>query len=120
MYRANGTTIVEEWDNGKRVESKKETAKNEEDSAKPAVSGSDEGGFAATPSDDRGHHAHPQEHGGHSGDDDEEGAGGHQLDLDLGELPTLWYGETHQIRTDETLTPVQGRLSSYQSVSKIL
>jgi hypothetical protein len=53
-------------------------------------------GFAATPSDS-GHGHGP--------------AGDHHLDLDLGELPTLWYGETHQIRTDETLTPVQGNFS---------
>jgi hypothetical protein len=63
------------------------------DQSRPAAEVS---GFAATPSDN-GH--------GHGT------AGDHHLDLDLGELPTLWYGETHQIRTDETLTPVQGKLS---------
>ena len=31
LCRANGTTILEEWDNGKRVEAKKETITNEEE-----------------------------------------------------------------------------------------
>ncbi len=64
------------------------------DQGRPAAEVS---GFAATPSDNGGHGHGPE--------------GDHHLDLDLGELPTLWYGETHQIRTDETLTPVQGKLS---------
>ncbi len=87
---------MEEWDNGKRVEAKKETAQNDESledrgrPAAPAAATTDEVAAAAPSKTGHGHD--------------------HELDIDLGNLPTLWYGETHQIRTDESLAPNQGML----------
>lgn len=112
--RANGTTILEEWDNGKRIEAKKETTQNdngdvEDRNSRPAAAAAaaareEEKVLAATPSGDNNRQV---DH-----DLDHEVDHGHQLDLDLGDLPTLWYSETHLIRTDDTLTPSQVGASS--------
>jgi hypothetical protein len=67
------------------------SAAAEVEAAAPAAS-------PATPSA-HGHHAHSPAV-----------AQDHELDADLGDLPTLWYGETHQIQPDDTLSPNQGKI----------
>jgi len=109
--RANGTTILEEWDNGKRVEAKKETIANDheepEDGGRrpeavaPSVP-------ATVPSSAPENSA--AEASGHDHSHGQQQSHDHELDPDLGDLPTLWYGETHQIQTNENLTPNQGRI----------
>lgn len=121
--RANGTTILEEWDNGKRIEAKKETTPNEHaeertETRRPDnaptrrpdntnVKGDDDSATtAAEPAVERPVDT-PSDHG-HGGVE----VSDHELDADLGDLPTLWYSETHQIQTDDNLTPNQDITSS--------
>ena len=128
LCRANGTTILEEWDNGKRVEAKKETITNEEEeevqeqrrpeptaaaeiasTAAPLLSGESQqqNGQIESQQQQNGQiESQQQQQHGHIESHD------HELDADLGDLPTLWYGETHQIQPDNALTPSQGMFSS--------